>query len=96
MSSVDEVLRYWLEYFREAREIRRRYANWEFIKSQPIRIRIALEYYIETGDFRTAAKNSWYGSRRIPLPSKIRSKHTNNRLGKHCYASISTWIRRGR
>jgi hypothetical protein len=46
----------WLDYFKEAREIRRKYANWEFIKSQPPRLRAALEYYIETGDYRTAAK----------------------------------------
>ena len=52
----EEKLREWVERFREAREIRRRHANWEFIKSQPPKIRIALEYYIETGDFRTAAK----------------------------------------
>uniref|UniRef100_A0A7C5XNZ4 PaREP6 n=1 Tax=Ignisphaera aggregans TaxID=334771 RepID=A0A7C5XNZ4_9CREN len=52
----ENILKEWVERFREAREIRRRYANWEFIKSQPPRIRVALEYYIETGDFRTAAK----------------------------------------
>ncbi len=52
----ENILKEWMERFREAREIRRRYANWEFIKSQPPRIRVALEYYIETGDFRTAAK----------------------------------------
>jgi len=34
----------WLDYFKEAREIRRKYANWEFIKSQPLKIRVALEY----------------------------------------------------
>ncbi|MEM1630321.1 MAG: hypothetical protein QW214_06695 [Saccharolobus sp.] len=45
-----------LEYYREAREIRRKYANWDFIKSQPENIRRALEYYIETGDFRSAAR----------------------------------------
>jgi len=55
-SSVDTKLKEWLEYFREAKEVRRRYANWEFIRSQPPKIRVALEYYVETGDFRTAAK----------------------------------------
>ncbi|MEM1600022.1 MAG: hypothetical protein QXR34_08685 [Saccharolobus sp.] len=45
-----------LEYYREAREIRRKYANWDFIKSQPIKLRIALEYYIEVGDLYNAAK----------------------------------------
>jgi len=46
----------WLDYFKEAREIRRKYANWEFIKSQPPKIRVALEYYIETGDLYNASK----------------------------------------
>jgi len=55
-SSVDTKLKEWLEYFREAKEVRRRYANWEFIRSQPPKIRVALEYYVETGVFRTAAK----------------------------------------
>ena len=40
----------------EAREIRRKTANWEFIKSLPPKLRIALEYYIETGDIYNAAK----------------------------------------
>ena len=55
-SDVSSRLKEWVEYFREAREIRRRYANWDFIKSQPPKIRIALEYYIETGDLFNAAK----------------------------------------
>jgi hypothetical protein len=54
--NIDDKLKEWIEYFNEAREIRRRFANWEFVKKQPPKIRIALEYYIETGDFRTAAK----------------------------------------
>ncbi len=41
---------------KEAREIRRRMADWRFIESQPPRIREALKYYIETGDIRRAAK----------------------------------------
>ncbi len=61
MSINEDKIREWVEYFREAREIRRRYANWDFIKSQPPKIRIALEYYIETGDFRTAAKITGMG-----------------------------------
>jgi hypothetical protein len=51
----EERLREWVERLREAREIRRRYADWEFIKSQPPKLRAALEYFVETGDFRTAA-----------------------------------------
>jgi hypothetical protein len=56
MKVNEDKLREWIQRFKEAREIRRKYANWEFIKSQPPKIRIALEYYVETGDFRTAAK----------------------------------------
>ena len=56
MSGINEgKLREWVERLREAREIRRKYANWEFIKSQPPKLRVALEYFVETGDFRTAA-----------------------------------------
>ncbi len=33
----------------EARRIRRENANWEFINSQPPRIRAALLYFIEEG-----------------------------------------------
>jgi len=55
-SSLDAKLKEWLEYFREAKEVRRKYANWEFIRSQPPKIRIALEYYVETGDLFNAAK----------------------------------------
>jgi hypothetical protein len=56
MVVYEDKLREWIERFKEAREIRRKYANWEFIRSQPPKIRIALEYYVETGDFRTAAR----------------------------------------
>jgi len=55
-SSISDKLDEWLEYFKEAREIRRKYANWNFIRSQPPKIRVALEYYIETGDLYNAAK----------------------------------------
>jgi len=46
----------WIERFEEARELRRKCADWIFIKSQPERIKIALEYYVETGDYRGAAQ----------------------------------------
>jgi hypothetical protein len=52
----EEKLREWIKRFKEAREIRRKYANWNFIRSQPPKIRVALEYYIETGDLYNAAK----------------------------------------
>ncbi|MFZ8794552.1 MAG: hypothetical protein ACO2O2_11810 [Acidilobaceae archaeon] len=45
-----------LEDLEEAREIRRRYANWDYIKKQPPRIRVALEYYVETGDLYVASR----------------------------------------
>jgi len=52
----EELLRRWALEDEEAREIRRRYANWEFIKNQPPRIRAALEYFIERGDRYVASK----------------------------------------
>jgi hypothetical protein len=44
------------EYEEEAREIRRRRANWDFINSQPPRIRAALIYYVEKGDLYVASR----------------------------------------
>jgi len=49
---IEEVIK----YEQEAREVRRRSANWDFIKSLQPKLRIALEYYIETGDFRGGAR----------------------------------------
>ena len=40
----------------EARDIRRRYADWEFIEKQPPKIRAALIYYIESGDLYVASR----------------------------------------
>jgi len=40
----------------EAREIRRKYADWKFINCQPPRIREALKYYIEKGDIYVASR----------------------------------------
>jgi len=56
MEEVGAKLRWWIEYFEEAKRIRRRYADWEFIKSQPPKLRVALEYFIEVGDLYNAAK----------------------------------------
>jgi len=56
MEEVGAKLRWWVEYFEEAKKTRRKYANWEFIKSQPPKIRVALEYFIEVGDLYNAAK----------------------------------------
>ena len=38
------------------RALREKYANWDFIMSQPPRIRYALELFVETGDQYKAAK----------------------------------------
>ena len=40
----------------EARELRRRFADWDFISKQPPKIREALKYYIEKGDLYVAAR----------------------------------------
>jgi len=40
----------WEKLEEEAREIRRREADWEFIESQNPKVRAALKFYIETGD----------------------------------------------
>ncbi len=40
----------------EAKEIRRREANWEFIEKQPPRLKAALKYYVETGDLYVASR----------------------------------------
>ncbi|MEJ2772135.1 MULTISPECIES: hypothetical protein [unclassified Stygiolobus] len=56
MKIDEKALEEWIERFEEARELRRKYADWNFIKSQPERIKIALEYYVETGDYRGAAQ----------------------------------------
>jgi hypothetical protein len=51
-----EKMEEWIERFEEARELRRKYADWNFIRSQPVRLRIALDYYIETGDLYNASR----------------------------------------
>ena len=38
------------------REVRRRYADWEFIEKQSPKIRAALKLFIETGDLRLAQR----------------------------------------
>jgi len=47
---VDEIL----EWEEEARRLRRERADWEFIEKLPPKLKAALKYYIETGDFRVA------------------------------------------
>ncbi len=46
------------EFEREARELRRRSADWEFIEKQPEPIRAALKVLVESGDLWLAAKIS--------------------------------------
>ncbi|BDB99121.1 hypothetical protein [Saccharolobus caldissimus] len=46
------------EYEDEAREIRRKYANWDFINSLPPRLKYAVTLYIEKGDLRLSQKLS--------------------------------------
>lgn len=53
-AGYDELIKRYLEEEAEAKEIRRRYADWDFIRRQPPRVRAALEYYVETGDIRRA------------------------------------------
>jgi len=54
--SLEEKLEKWRRLEEEARELRRREADWEFINSQPPRIKAALKLYVETGDMRLASK----------------------------------------
>jgi len=56
LSRSSEIIERYARIAEEAKEVRRRTANWDFIKSLPPRLRVALEYYIETGDFRGAAR----------------------------------------
>jgi hypothetical protein len=42
----------------EARELRGRHADWQYIRQLPPRLRAALIYYIETGDLRRAQRLS--------------------------------------
>jgi predicted HTH domain antitoxin len=51
MRSVEE----WRRLEEEAREIRRREADWGFIESQPPRLKAALKLYVETGDIRLSS-----------------------------------------
>ncbi|MCC6056056.1 MAG: hypothetical protein LM583_05215 [Desulfurococcaceae archaeon] len=46
----------WYKLEEEAREIRRKEADWKFIESLPPRFRIALKFYIETGDLYVASR----------------------------------------
>ena len=51
-----DSLKEYFEFEEEAREIRRKMANWKFIEKQPEPIKTALKIYIETGDLKMACK----------------------------------------
>ena len=53
---IPEVIKQLLEEEDEAREIRRMHADWEFIKRQETRVRLALKYFVETGDLYVASR----------------------------------------
>jgi len=55
-SALAKALEELEEFEREARELRRRSADWEFIEKQPEPIRAALKLLVETGDLRLAAR----------------------------------------
>jgi hypothetical protein len=40
----------------EARELRRRNADWKFIETLPPRVRVAIMHYIETGDLYVSSR----------------------------------------
>ena len=46
----------WMEEGEEAREIRRKHADWKFIEEQPEPLRSALKCFVELGDLYLAAK----------------------------------------
>jgi len=48
--SLEELAKRWRQEDEEAREIRRGEADWDFIRSQPPRLRSALECFVECGD----------------------------------------------
>jgi len=56
MSEVLTRRKKWEEEDREAREIRRKYADWSFIESQPEPIKSALKCFIELGDLYIASR----------------------------------------
>ncbi|MCC6004290.1 MAG: hypothetical protein LM590_08100 [Thermofilum sp.] len=59
--SLEEKLEKWRRLEEEAREIRRKQADWKFIDSQPPRLRAALRLYVEMGDIRLASKVAGMG-----------------------------------
>jgi len=54
--SLEEKLEKWRKLEGEAKEIRRREADWKFIESLPPKLRAALKYYVEAGDLYVASR----------------------------------------
>ncbi|AET33470.1 hypothetical protein [Pyrobaculum ferrireducens] len=52
---------WYVEREEEAREMRRREANWNFINGLPPRVRAAVVLFIETGDLRLSQRLSGLG-----------------------------------
>jgi hypothetical protein len=54
--SLEERLEKWRRLEEEAKEIRRREADWKFIEGLPSKLRAALKYYVEAGDMYVASR----------------------------------------
>jgi len=57
-SRLRRLLEEWRAVDEELRELRRRNADWEYIRSLPPRVRRAVEAYVEKGDLRSAQRAS--------------------------------------
>ena len=54
--SLKELIEDYKRRLEEAREIRRRSADWSYIESRPEPLRTALKILVETGDFKGVAQ----------------------------------------
>jgi hypothetical protein len=50
------IIERWMEEDEEAREIRRKHADWKFIEEQPEPLRSALKCFVELGDLYVASR----------------------------------------
>ena len=62
ISGYDEIFKEWEEIDEELRELRRKKADWDYIRKLDARVREAVELYIEWGDFREAQRISGLSS----------------------------------
>jgi len=53
---LERLLEKWKAEDTEAREVRRRFADWAFIESQPEPVRSALKCFVELGDMYVASR----------------------------------------